>query len=151
MKKNLINNPLRSNTRFYHIWENMKKRCDNPKHNRYKYYGGKGITYKLSWSNFKNFARDMFFSYKDGLTLDRIDNNKGYSKDNCRWATYNEQNNNRTNTHKRFDFLGISDTLDNWSNFFGFNIHVLQWRLYKGKWSVERILTERNPYYGETK
>lgn len=81
--------------RLYNIWLNMRARCDNPNQPRYKDYGGRGISYQPSWAHFINFYQDMQETYQEHLTLDREDNDLGYSADNCRWATYKEQNNNR--------------------------------------------------------
>lgn len=76
-------------------WSDMKKRCDNPKCKFYKNYGGRGIIYCKRWNIFENFLEDMD-EKPEGKSLDRIDNNKGYSKKNCRWATAKEQNGNRS-------------------------------------------------------
>lgn len=75
-----------SKTRIYHIWADMKKRCDNELHVYYHNYGGRGITYQSEWADFEAFFRDMSEGYSDELELDRSDNSKGYSKDNCRWT-----------------------------------------------------------------
>lgn len=83
-----------THTRPYRIWLAMKSRCTNKKQPNYKQYGEKGITYAIEWDVFENFWQDMRASYKDGLSLERIDNEKGYSNDNCRWATPSEQNRN---------------------------------------------------------
>lgn len=84
-------------TRIYNIWENMKRRCYNPAHDSYKNYGARGITVCEEWlRSFESFAKWANENgYREDLTLDRIDGNKGYSPDNCRWATWEEQNRNR--------------------------------------------------------
>lgn len=78
--------------RLYQRWYNMIYRCHNPKSTKYKYYGEKGITvceeWKNSFSAFKEWA--LSSGYADNLQLDRIDNEKGYSPDNCRWITREE-------------------------------------------------------------
>jgi len=81
-------------TRTYRIWAAMKSRCDNKERDNYKWYGGRGITYCPAWSNFQAFFNDMG-ACPDGLELDRIDNNKGYYKENCRWISHAENTKNR--------------------------------------------------------
>jgi hypothetical protein len=79
----------------YQTWESMNQRCNNPNHKKYKWYGGRGITIDPSWKSFKQFLADMG-PRPPGKTLDRIDNDLGYSKGNCRWATSQEQITNRS-------------------------------------------------------
>jgi hypothetical protein len=72
----------------------MKKRCLVPTHKAYKDYGGRGITVCEEWLDYNNFVRDMGEA-PSNMSLDRIDNDKGYYKDNCKWSTQTEQMNNR--------------------------------------------------------
>lgn len=75
-----------SRTPIYHVWQAMKARCRRITHMSYADYGGRGIDYPDHWESFLAFYEDMGEGYEPGLELDRRDNNKGYSKENCRWV-----------------------------------------------------------------
>lgn len=78
----------------YTAWINMKERCSNSNNPDYFRYGGRGITYDPRWKLYTNFVEDMGNAPR-GLTLNRIDNDKGYYKENCQWATWLEQAQNK--------------------------------------------------------
>ena len=95
--------------RFYGTWSNMKKRCYNPKHQAYPTYGGRGITVCDEWLIIENFIKWAEETHIKGLSLDRIDNNKGYSPDNCRWADKTLQVLNRRKfKNNKSGYIGVS-------------------------------------------
>jgi hypothetical protein len=117
-------------TRTYNIWHLMIQRCCNQKATHYEYYGGRGIVCCEEWKTFANFFRDMGECPK-GLTLDRIDNNQGYSKGNCRWATRTDQQNNMRNNRLLMQ-NGIAKTASQWAKEKGINRSTLQKRIDNG-------------------
>ena len=81
-------------TATYRVWNSMLQRCNNEKNTHYEYYGGRGITVCNSWFKFEDFFKDMGIK-PEGLTLERIQNDLGYAKENCKWATPQEQSRNQ--------------------------------------------------------
>lgn len=119
-------------------WTGMLVRCQNPNTQNFKDYGGRGITVCKRWLKFENFLADMG-EKPEGLTLDRKENDKGYFKENCRWATMEEQSNNRRSNH-HLTFNRKTQTVSQWAKELGFKNDTLYDRLRIG-WTVERTLT----------
>ena len=115
----------------------MWQRCTNPKGLRYADYGGRGITVCEQWKDFNNFLIDMGVR-PEGKSLDRKDNDKGYSKENCKWATPREQQRNRRNSNfitlndKKLSIYEVAKKLKS-------NTKTIEKRILSG-WTAERIL-----------
>lgn len=121
------------------VWRSMWARCTNPNTQSYKHYGAKGIGVCSRWSTFKNFYADMGPRPSPRHSLDRIDNTRGYSPDNCRWADPRQQANNRGYT--RFvTWRGERMPLADAARLAGIRHNTLHGRLRLG-WSVERAMT----------
>lgn len=138
-----------SHTRLYRIWANMKHRCYYNKHQSYPEYGGRGITVCAEWlHNFKAF-QDWALShgYRDDLTIDRIDNDKGYSPDNCRWATTTEQAVNKRPFKRRphpehypkYEICGVLKTSSEWAKEAGIKQKTFLDRWEKGERGLDLI------------
>lgn len=128
------------NSKLYRIWSNMKDRCNNPDCKVYSDYGGRGIKVCKEWiddfSAFQKWA--LANGYKEGLTIDRKDNDKGYSPDNCRWTDRKIQGNNKRNC-RYITYKGQRKTVAEWSDITGIPHDTLLYRLNHG-WETERIL-----------
>lgn len=137
---------MKKYTGIYGSWYAMKQRCGNPNNKQYKDYGGRGITYPIKWEKFSGFNEDMGSFYKEGLTIDRIDNNKNYSIENCKWSTREEQNRNKR-SNILIEYAGQSKTLLEWWKYLEMEIsyNTLRSRHYKGM-PVENMLENPNLY-----
>ena len=145
-KSNLKSYRQKHYTGLYGSWYAMKQRCDNSNNLSYKNYGGRGISYPESWKSFEGFRLDMGSSYKKRLTLDRIDNNSDYSFDNCRWATRQEQAENKR-CNIVVEYAGQKRTLLEWWKYLKMDIsyNTLRNRFYTGM-SPEAILEKTDLY-----
>ena len=125
----------------YNSWMNMKGRCHNPRHPRYKEWGGRGIKVCKRWlHSFKNFYEDMGKKPGPRYSLDRIDSSRGYELGNCRWATPKQQSENRPTWVRMISFRGQSKTMTEWAVVVGIGRKALCGRFKRG-WTVEEALT----------
>jgi hypothetical protein len=126
-------------TRTYVAWVGMLQRCYNPKSDSYAWYGARGIHACEAWRHsFPAFLHDMG-ECPPKMTLDRLDNDLGYSPENCRWATTQEQAYNKR-TNRLLTFRGVTQPMAAWEKDLGFSHGCLKQRLQAG-WTVERALT----------
>lgn len=127
------------NLRLNKIFKNMKQRCYNPCNSHYKDYGARGITICNEWlENPKTFRKwALTHGYRSDLTIDRIDNSKGYSPENCRWVTRKEQASNRRSNHL-ITYMGITQNLSQWCNSLGLSFSLVQKRINQLHWSIDK-------------
>ena len=121
----------------YHVWEAMLSRCRNPSNPNYFDYGGRNIFVCERWYKFENFLEDMG-EKPEGLSIERTDNNSGYSLDNCVWASMTTQARNRRST-RNLTYRGETLCVAAWADKLELKRDVLYTRLRRG-WSVERTL-----------
>lgn len=124
----------------WQAWNHMKQRCYNPKDKHYHDYGARGITVCEEWRNsFDTFLADMGDKPSPKHSLDRIDYNLHYCKENCRWATPMEQSQNRR-TVVNITYQGETKCMAEWSRHFGINRRTIAQRYKKG-WSLEDVFS----------
>lgn len=115
----------------YAVWRAMLDRCRLPTHQAWHNYGARGITVCERWETFAAFWEDMGPTYEKGLTIERVDNEEGYSPENCRWATYREQANNKRSSVRIMTPQGEM-TISEASRAFGIGYTTLHYRLKNG-------------------
>lgn len=128
--------------RLRNIWYGIVHRTTNPKHGAFPNYGGRGVTLCDEWHSLDKFISDMGDAYTYGLTIGRIDNATGYSKENCRWETAKEQANNRRSS-RVFTLDGMTKTLAQWIEHYGLKSSTVRQRLYTYSWGIERSLDRK--------
>lgn len=131
-----------SATRAHRIWRKMLARCNAPSDKAYARYGGRGIKVCERWLDFANFYADMG-DPPDGMSIDRIDNDLGYSPENCRWATSTEQSMNRRCVIV-IEQDGLRMTAREWSERLGIKARTIKYRIRAG-WPPERWLEQHQP------
>lgn len=133
--------------RLYKIWSQMKERCNNPHNKHYSYYGGKGVAVCEEWTEYAPF-RDWSIKngYSGGLSIDRIDPNKGYSPDNCRWITISENSRKASKKHI-ITVNGISKNCAEWETSLNLGRNaVTHWIKRHGEdYAIKKIDARMNP------
>ena len=133
------------NSREYKIWAGMKYRCLNSNAVNFKNYGGRGITVCDKWMTFEGFFEDM--GSANGMCLDRIDNDRGYSKENCRWVTPGENSRNR-----RDNVVADGKTMSQWSRETGLSEQLIHYRIkHMGMSPLTAVTTPRIRHRTPTK
>lgn len=123
----------------YKSWDCMVQRCTNPNTPRYDRYGGRGITICDRWKKFESFVADMG-DRMPGMTLERIDNDKGYSKENCRWATRADQSLNRS-VNIVIELNGRKQTASQWADEIGIDRRIIYGRIKDGWDATKAVIT----------
>lgn len=133
----------KSYSKEYNTWSSMKARCINKSSSKYSAYGGRGITICTRWFVFENFFDDMGPQPK-GMTLERIDNDLGYSPENCKWASMAEQQRNKRN-NVYLTYNGETKTLTEWAEVVGISRQCMFLRYAKTS-DPQKLLRPRGKY-----
>jgi hypothetical protein len=124
----------------WNSWVAMRQRCLDRKQANWKFYGGRGVTVSDEWrESFEKFLEDMGKMPRRGMSIDRIDNTKGYCKENCRWATRKQQHNNTSRTIY-LEYKGVVKTMMDWAEKLGVPYGRLKARRKRGLSDMEIIL-----------
>lgn len=132
----------KSQTRLYHVWEDIKARCYNPRSQYFHIYGAKGVALCEEWHDYDAFEKWAFANgynekaSRGECTLDRIDGNGNYEPMNCRWTTSKEQSNN-TSRNRLITYDGRTQTIAQWSEEFCIPYNKLLWRI-NHSWDLKR-------------
>lgn len=130
----------RSRSREYGCWGDMITRCTNPKTKSFARYGARGIAVCDKWLQFDGFFEDMGAAPSPEHSIDRIDNDGPYSPENCRWATRQEQANNKSN-NRILTFNGESAPMSEWARRSGISADTIERRLNKLGWDTDKAIS----------
>lgn len=130
----------KARTPEYMVWVRMRNRCENPNNQDYPGYGGRGIKVCERWNSFTNFISDMGNRPKGRYYIDRIDNNSGYSPNNCRWVTAKESNRNKRSI-KLLEVDGVVKGLSEWAEEAGIDLETIRSRIRRG-WAEKSAIFE---------
>lgn len=130
----------KSQTRTYRVWKNMRARCQTPSDSDYADYGGRGISVCSRWQGYQEFLDDMG-ECPDGMSIDRIDVNKGYEPGNCRWADAQTQARNKR-SNRNITAGGVTKTITEWAQELGVSHRLIAYRIGAG-WPPERAVSEK--------
>ena len=129
-------------SKLYNKWHSMKNRCNNTKSKDYKNYGGRGIRVCEEWLNYSKFREwSLSEGYIEGLTIERINNDKDYEPNNCKWITMKEQQRNKRN-NRLITHNNKTLTMVEWGEIYNIHPDRIGSRLKSG-WSIEKALTEK--------
>lgn len=133
---------LDTNSKLYNVWCGIKFRCYNPNSAYYGRYGGRGIVMCDEWENsYESFrAWAINSGYRDGVSIDRINNDLGYLPSNCRWVDSVAQANNRS-SNKMFTMNNETHNLSEWAKLSGINYKTLHYRIFTAGWDFEKAVT----------
>lgn len=152
-RKEFLTSPIRWENRLYKIWGGIIGRCTNPNNSSYPAYGGRGISVCASWKNdfWKFYDWAMENGYDDSLSIDRINNNRGYSPKNCRWATKKTQANN-TRACRYIEINGVKLSMAQWAELTKLDYEYFRRILNTSVWKIkDKLLKAVNKYTGEKK
>ena len=133
-----------SHNRLYRIYRGMLSRCYNTNQEEYKRYWGRGITVCDEWHNYLSFKEwALSHGYSDDLSIDRIDNSKGYSPNNCRWIPKSKQSSNQT-TNVNITIDNETHTMSEWCRIFNISKDVVWHRIHNGWEPTKALVTPVN-------
>ena len=133
-----------TNTKIYGVWCDIKKRCGNKKVKNYHRYGGRGITYDKKWETFEGFYEDMGSTYKEGLQIDRIDNDSDYTKENCKWVTCIENMQHTSKTYELYLPNGKLVSLAGFCRYYNLEYDSVSHKVYKGMITIQQLQDKYN-------